>query len=67
MGASEPAPSLQIQAAPRSVECQYCLHDAEGTRGKQCEPLWTKSRDFDFAAARSAVAYGDDFTGGAPG
>ena len=51
-----------LQAVPRSVKCQYCLHDAEGTHGKQWQPLWTKFCDFDFAAARSAAAHGDDFT-----
>jgi len=36
-----PTKSL-LEAVPWSVECQYCLHDAEGTHGKQWQPLWTK-------------------------
>ena len=30
--------------------------------GKQWRPLWDQLGDFDFTAARSAAAHGDDFT-----
>ena len=51
-----------FQAVPGSDRGQECLHDAQGPHGKQWRPLWDQFGDFDFTAARSAAAHGDDFT-----
>ena len=51
-----------LQAVPGSARGQECLHDAQGPHGKQCRRLWVQFGDFDFTAARSAAAHGDDFT-----
>ena len=51
-----------LQAVPWSVRGQECLHDAQGPNGKQCRRLWVQFGDFDFTAARSTAAHGDDFT-----